>query len=65
MQLSTISQSATMSSREIAELVGATHDSVLKTVRRTVVANATLRPPLSQGLRVWVSPARSFSRVRR
>ena len=36
MQLSTISQSATMSSREIAELVGATHDSVLKTVRRLI-----------------------------
>lgn len=36
MQLSTISQAATMSSREIAELVGATHDSVLKTVRRLI-----------------------------
>ena len=36
MQIATMGQSATMSSREIAELVGATHDSVLKTVRRLI-----------------------------
>ena len=36
MQLATIGHAATMSSREIAELVQSSHDSVLKTVRRLI-----------------------------
>jgi len=46
-----IARQPTMSSREIAELTGSTHDNVLKTVRRLVAegvvsGNETpLRPP--------------------
>lgn len=36
MQIATIGHTATMSSREIAELVQSSHDSVLKTVRRLI-----------------------------
>ena len=36
MQMQTVSKQPTMSSREIAEYVGTTHDSVLKTVRQLV-----------------------------
>jgi len=36
MQLQTVSKKPTMSSREIADYVGTTHDSVLKTVRQLV-----------------------------
>lgn len=36
MQLATLGKARTMSSREIAELVGSAHDSVLKTVRRFI-----------------------------
>ena len=39
-QVSILSNQKTMSSREIAEVVGSTHDSVLKTVRRLISKNA-------------------------
>ena len=36
MELAILSKTTTMTSREIAELVGSTHDNVLKTVRRLI-----------------------------
>ena len=48
MQISTISQSATMTSREIAELVESRHDDVKRSIERLVTRGVIQPPPMAE-----------------